>query len=814
LVATFTTTGANVNVSGAVQVSGTTPNDFTSPVVYVVTAVDDSTASYTVVVTVTGASDNTLTSFSFAEFPNAQGVINGATNTVAVSLPSGSPVTALTANYTTVAPTVRVGAVNQTNGSTKNDFTTSQTYTVIAADGTPATYVVTVTFASASANAITAFSFAAFPAIQGVIDETTTPKTIVVTLPSGTPVTALTAVFTTLAKTVSIGAAVQTSGSTVNDFTTAQTYTAIAANNTTTATYLVSVIVASASDKTITAFWFAAFPSAPGVISETTTPKTIVVTLPSGTPVTARTAYFTTTAPTVKIGTVVQTSSSTVNDFTTTQPYTVVAADGTTATYQVSIVVGAASTNSITAYSFVGYSAYPGVITEPAHTIAVSLPNGAPVTALTANYTTVAPSVKIGTVIQTSGGAPTNDFTSPVTYRVTAANASFADYVVTVTVPLTVLPGVAGTAGANSTNPTVISSNPSNGDTNVPTSIRGAIHTNLVGTKLVTATFDEAMDPTTVTGAFTLFDNTLGISVPGAVTMNAANTIATFTSTAAALNPSTSYTATVSTAAKSATIPGPSIPMPKAVAWSFTTMGASFANQAASFVGQAPVDLLTAGNFVILAQAAITDANPSLSAITGNVGTSPIAGSAMTITCAEVTGIIYSVDASGPAPCKVTDPTRLTAAISDKDTAYAEAAGRSIPDATGLGAGDISGLTIYPGLYKWSNTVLINTDVTLDAKGDTNAVWIFQIAQELTIASGGTLPSGIKVNLIGGAKAANVFWQVGGLTGATLNSYATFNGNILSTAQVILRTGAVLNGRALAKTQVVLDANTVKQPAP
>jgi hypothetical protein len=363
---------------------------------------------------------------------------------------------------------------------------------------------------------------------------------------------------------------------------------------------------------------------------------------------------------------------------------------------------------------------------------------------------------------------------------------------------------VAGTSGLyNATNPTVIASDPSNGDINVPTSTQGS--NNIPSTKLIIATFDEAMDPATIIapGTFTLFNNTLGIIVPGAVSMNAANTIATFTSTAASLNQSTNYTATITTAAKNA---GSITAMPKAVAWSFTTVGSSF-------IGQASVNLLTAGNFVILAQAAITEANPSLGAITGNVGTSPISGAAMTITCTEVTGIIYSVDAAGPA-CIVTDPIRLTVAIGDKDTAYNEAAARVVPDATELGAGNISGLTIYPGLYKWSTSVNINTDVTLDAKGDKNAVWIFQIGGDLTIASGGTLPTGIKVNLIGGAKAANIFWQVGGGVGATLNTYSTFNGNILSTAQVILKTGAVLNGRALAKTQVVLDGNSVTQPAP
>jgi hypothetical protein len=317
-------------------------------------------------------------------------------------------------------------------------------------------------------------------------------------------------------------------------------------------------------------------------------------------------------------------------------------------------------------------------------------------------------------------------------------------------------------------------------------------------------------------------DNTLGKAVPGTVTMDVTNTIATFTATATTLNPGTSYTATVSTAAQRAS---DNLAMPKAVAWNFTTRATNAATQTANvpFIGQAPINLLTAGNFVILAQAAITEANPSLTAITGNVGTSPITGAAMTITCAEVTGIIYSVDATGPAPCVKTDSTRLTAAIGDKDIAYTEAAGRVVPDAVNLGAGDISGLTIYPGLYKWSTGVTINTNVTLDAQGDPNAVWVLQIAGDLTIAACPSCASaldaaGIKVILIGGAKAANVFWQVGAAgspgAGATLNTYSTFNGNILSAKQVVLRTGAVLNGRALAKTQVVLDGNTVTQPAP
>jgi hypothetical protein len=145
-------------------------------------------------------------------------------------------------------------------------------------------------------------------------------------------------------------------------------------------------------------------------------------------------------------------------------------------------------------------------------------------------------------------------------------------------------------------------------------------------------------------------------------------------------------------------------------------------------------------------------------------------------------------------------------------TAYTDAAGMTNPTATELGSGDISGLTIAPGLYKWSTDVNINTNVTLS--GGANDVWIFQIAGDLNVASAGSVPAGVHVILSGGAQAGNIFWQVGGVTGATLGTYSTFNGTILSAKQIILQTGAVLNGRALAQTDVTLDTNTVVIPIP
>lgn len=212
--------------------------------------------------------------------------------------------------------------------------------------------------------------------------------------------------------------------------------------------------------------------------------------------------------------------------------------------------------------------------------------------------------------------------------------------------------------------------------------------------------------------------------------------------------------------------------------------------------GPAPVNLGTAGNFVVLAQSAIT--NVPTSAITGDAGLSPGTGAGIGITCAQLTGVIYSVDAAGPLPCRVTDATRLTAAIGDKGLAYTDAAGRA-PDYTELGAGNIGGLNLGPGTYKWGTGVTIPTNVTLT--GGANDVWIFQIAQGLTISSGA------QVILAGGALPQNIYWQT--FAAADLGTTSKFKGTILSQTSIGMQTGATINGRLLAGTQVSLDQNAV-----
>jgi uncharacterized protein (TIGR03437 family) len=220
---------------------------------------------------------------------------------------------------------------------------------------------------------------------------------------------------------------------------------------------------------------------------------------------------------------------------------------------------------------------------------------------------------------------------------------------------------------------------------------------------------------------------------------------------------------------------------------------------------QAPVNLGSAGNYVILTKTGITDVPPS--AIVGNIGSSPITGAAIHITCAEVTGTISAVDAAGPAPCSLQVPGLLGTAILDMQTAYTDAAGRTTPDFTELGAGNITGRTLAPGLYKWSTDVLVSgAGVTLS--GGPNAVWIFQIAGDVLLSSNA------HINLAGGARANNIFWQVGGPTAVTLGTGSVFAGNILSAKQVIMNTGSSLNGRAYAFSQATLQSSPVTNPGP
>jgi hypothetical protein len=223
------------------------------------------------------------------------------------------------------------------------------------------------------------------------------------------------------------------------------------------------------------------------------------------------------------------------------------------------------------------------------------------------------------------------------------------------------------------------------------------------------------------------------------------------------------------------------------------------------------VTLGSAASFVILAQAGIT--NVPSSPITGNVGAHPITGTAIGVTCAEVSGTVYDTDGAytgggaADVTCRVTDATLLGTAVTDSIAAYNDAAGRPAGvGATNLnrGAGTLTNDTLVPGTYTWDTTLNLPTDLTLS--GSATGVWIFQIAGNLNQAAA------TRVNLTGGALSKNVFWQVGGATTA-IGSTAHFSGIIITGTTVAMGAGATMDGRIYSGTSVTLDHNTITRPA-
>ncbi len=225
-------------------------------------------------------------------------------------------------------------------------------------------------------------------------------------------------------------------------------------------------------------------------------------------------------------------------------------------------------------------------------------------------------------------------------------------------------------------------------------------------------------------------------------------------------------------------------------------------------LGPNAINLRSSGDYVILAKTAITTVPNS--AITGNLGISPAAlsdlegfddggadASNQFITSPQVTGRIYGANSEVPTP------NNLTIAVLDMQAAYEDGAGRANPDELNLMGGDISGLTLVPGLYKWTNTVLINDTVYLN--GGPNDVFIFQIAGGLTMAANKS------IILQGGVNPKNIFFVVA--EAVEIGTGSHFEGIILGQTAAALQTGASMNGRLLMQTAVTLDQATVTKPA-
>lgn len=210
--------------------------------------------------------------------------------------------------------------------------------------------------------------------------------------------------------------------------------------------------------------------------------------------------------------------------------------------------------------------------------------------------------------------------------------------------------------------------------------------------------------------------------------------------------------------------------------------------------GQAPVNLRSAASFTILAATAITTTGGG--SIAGDVGLSPGGGAAMGVLDAQVVGKIYVVDAAGPSG-SVIAPALLSVAKGHLSDAYDDAAGR-LPVPTGAflnpGAGNMGGMTLGSGLYKFTTTAMI-TGADLTLTGGPDEVWIFQLAADLQVGNGRA------ITLAGGALARNIFWQVG--TSAVIGTTAQFKGTILAHTSITMNTGSTLDGAALASNGAV-----------
>lgn len=347
-----------------------------------------------------------------------------------------------------------------------------------------------------------------------------------------------------------------------------------------------------------------------------------------------------------------------------------------------------------------------------------------------------------------------------------------------------------------STIPTVLSSDPGNGEINV------------VYNKVITAVFSKPMDPVTINAlTFTVFQG--ATQVFG--TIGYTGTTASFRP-AVLLGDNKIYTATITTGAKDPT----GNPIPANYVWNFTTLKSV----------PPPNILGTAANFgAIGGSAGVTNQGLNTIINNGGIGTT---GAATLITgfhdglTADIytetplnkgnsTGGIYTAP---PAPGTAASFKIASDGLADANLAYLAISPASKPGGTDPGAGELGGLTLAPGIYKSaSGTFNISKgDLVLDAKGDANAVWIFQTAKELTVGIAG--PAGARsVTMINGGQPKNVYWYVG--SAATINGAGggTMTGTIIATSGVSFSTAdvavqTVLNGRALSLIASVTMVNT------
>jgi hypothetical protein len=321
----------------------------------------------------------------------------------------------------------------------------------------------------------------------------------------------------------------------------------------------------------------------------------------------------------------------------------------------------------------------------------------------------------------------------------------------------------------------------------VPPTVSATVPANAAGsvslTSGINATFSKAMDPATINAATFQLAGPGPTAVTGKVTYNAATDTATFTPVDP-LGAGASYTATIT--AKARDLEGNALAADSQ--WTFGTGTAS---------GLLPIDLGAATNFAVFAQASVTNTAGPGTIVTGDLGVSP-GGTVTGFLAANVNGTIQ------------TNNSPAAGALTSLATAYTTAKGLSgaitIPE-------NLAGQTLVPGLYKSaaSSLEITSGNLMLDAQGDPNSVWVFQMpASTLTL----TTPS-CNVVLQNGAQASNIFWQVG--SSATIGVSCVLQGSILADTSITVAAGATVKGRVLAGAitgtgALTTDSNHVSLP--
>ncbi|OCT15347.1 hypothetical protein A8709_14755 [Paenibacillus pectinilyticus] len=422
----FATDGDVVKVGEDVQISGTSTQDFTHPVIYTVVALDGSTRDYLVTVNIQRvlSTDKEVTHFGLASLTSI-GIIDETLHTISLTVPYGTNVSALVPTFITTGMRVEVFGQQQVSGEELHDFTSPVIYRVYDEANGHQDYSVTVTKApqnASSSKEITAFRL---DGVDGVIDEAT--HRISVELPNGSVRNPSTATFTTgdNSEVVRVGNEIQTSGQTMNDFTQPVIYTVFAENGLT-QNYEVTVELSNQ----ITSYNLSYPIQAAGVINEAN--RTITLDIPYGTNLSSTKADFLTTGDQVLINGVVQQSGVTENDLSLSPTVYAVDSESVSKPYQLILHVGLNPAKELTTFS-VTNPQINGVVNASNHTVAMTVPYGTNVTALVPSFTFIGAKVKVDTLDQVSGVTEQN-FTNPVTYSVYAEDATSLDYIVTVTI--------------------------------------------------------------------------------------------------------------------------------------------------------------------------------------------------------------------------------------------------------------------------------------------------------------------------------------------------------------------------------------------